>query len=347
MNTTAGLAQGMPIQFGTVINGTTIAVNITYYVMTVTATTIQVSANAYTLSALAVGSDGKTSSATIVSNTIAVTITGISTSSVLSASTQLAAGNAIVLGGNVGPFSAGNVYYVQAAAATTLALSTTPFAATPINTTVEAFSNLSIPATGYYTLSGTAITSIATPTSVGLFTVSGAGAPPNALLPNSAIYFIDSPATEIRARQVYYVANPGATSVPLANFFLSLTPGGNRITTVTPGTGKQFVVLGAAASPTAVRIQTPSLLVGLVTNVNSPAGVGNPIVVTVYRTPASGGPTAPIASYTYTYNDNTTTNNTYFNSSQSLNTGDRLHVLASYQGTTAFPHDLTAQLIIV
>ena len=346
MNTTAGLAQGMPIQFGTAINGSTIAANTTYYVMTVTATTIQVSANAYSLSALAVGADGRTSSATIVSNATSVKITGISNASVLSAVTQLAVGNAIVLNSNVGPFSAGVVYYVQASSATTLSLSASPFGSA-IATTVTAVSNLTVSATGYYTLSGTAVTSVATPTPAGLFTVSGSGAPVNALLPNSAILFTASPATEIIERQIYYVVSPGTTTGPLANFFLSLTPGGNAITALTTPTGQQFVVFGPSGSPTGVRIQTPSLLVGLVTNVNSPVGSGNPLVVTVYRTPATGGPTAPIASYTYTYNDIPTTNNTYFNTSQVLNTGDRLHVLASYQGTITYPRDITAQLIIV
>jgi hypothetical protein len=346
MNTTAGLAQGMPIQFGTAINGATIAANTTYYVMTVTATTIQVSANAYTLTALSVGADSKTSSATVISNSISVTITAVSGSSQLTASTQLAVGNAIVLNSTVGIFSAGVVYYVQASTATTLNLSLTPFGGA-ITTTVPAASGLTVSATGYYTLSGTAASSIATPNASGVFTVNGSGGPPNALLPNSAILFTVSPATEIVAKQPYYVVSPGTTATPFANFYVSLTPGGTPITSLSNASSQQFVVFGVGASPTAVRIQTPSLLVGLVTNVNSSVGSGNTLVVRVYRTPANGRPTALIANYTHTYNDTTTSNNTYFNTSQALNTGDRLHVFAAYQGTITYPHDLTAQLILV
>ena len=52
-----------------------------------------------------------------------------------------------------------------------------------------------------------------------------------------------------------------------------------------------------------------------------------------------------IPAFTQTYNDATTIVQTYFNSTQTFNVGDRIHVFLTYAGGAAMTaHDITVQL---
>ena len=53
---------------------------------------------------------------------------------------------------------------------------------------------------------------------------------------------------------------------------------------------------------------------------------------------------SPIYNYFVTFNDSTTTTQSYYNSTKTFNAGDRLHAYLSFFGGTTSAHDLTVQL---
>jgi hypothetical protein len=96
--------------------------------------------------------------------------------------------------------------------------------------------------------------------------------------------------------------------------------------------------------PAYFRVQQPALLSGLSCSLNSSAGSGHDVTVMVQYTKA--GTTTPIydTSFSVTMAE-TTLESSFYNSSVSLNTGDKIHLKVSYtggNGNTAT--DLTAQI---
>jgi len=366
LNTTAGLSVGMPIQFGTALNSTagTIDAGVTYFITKVTTSAIQV-ATAAGGTALA-STAGRTSSAVIPYTSTNLTVTTLTTSTNLvtvSAAHNLVLGNVVVFGSAVGPFNAGTYYYVLTTpATTTLTLALTQGGSA---ITIAANATVSVTATGYYTFTNSSFPSMASfaPTT-GRITMNNGNT--NQLAPGMPIVFGSSfgtvptsptaTPTNIVAGRTYYVASsPAPTPGASGTFLVSLTPGGPAIlfTDAATSTTSSFAAFALAGRPPSFRIQTPSLLVGLATSLNNAMGLsagnapGNSLIITVYRTPASGGPTTA-TSFTVTYspNDATTVNNINFNSSLSLAAGDRIQALAVSQGTSV-SRDITADLIIV
>ena len=96
--------------------------------------------------------------------------------------------------------------------------------------------------------------------------------------------------------------------------------------------------------PAYFRVQQPSLLSGLSCALNKGAGVGHNVALLVQYTKA--GTTLPLydTSFSITMNDSTI-ESSFYNSSVSLNTGDKIHLNISYtggNGNTA--EDVTAQI---
>ena len=365
LNTTAGLSVGMPIQFGTALNSTAgnIDAGVTYFIMKVTTSAIQVAtvAGGTALASTA----GRTSSAVIPYTSTNLTVTTLTTSTNLvtvSAAHNLVAGNVVVFGSAVGPFNAGTYYYVLTTpATTTLTLALTQGGSA---IAIAANATVSVTATGYYTFTNSSFPSMASfAPSTGRITMTNGST--NQLAPGMPIVFGSSfgtvptsptaTPTNIVAGRTYYVASsPAPTPGASGTFLVSLTPGGPVILfTGASSTTSSFAAFALAGGPPSFRIQTPSLLVGLATSLNNAMGLsaadvaGNSLIITVYRTPASGGPTTA-TSFTVTYSPNnaTTVNNINFNSSLSLAAGDRIQALAVSQGSSV-SRDITADLIIV
>jgi hypothetical protein len=73
------------------------------------------------------------------------------------------------------------------------------------------------------------------------------------------------------------------------------------------------------------------------------------VQVALYRTPAGMNTQTsltPIADYFVTFNDDTTTAQSYYSTSKSFGAGDKLHTYLTYFGGSTAAHDLTVQLDI-
>jgi len=77
------------------------------------------------------------------------------------------------------------------------------------------------------------------------------------------------------------------------------------------------------------RIQQPALLSGLSVGLNTAAGSGHAVTILVKYTPNGGSITDTVFTVTLA---NTSVFESYYNSSVSLNTGDRVHVYIDYTG---------------
>lgn len=293
-----------------------------------------------------------------------MTVTTINTTGnvvTFSAAHSLLVGNVVVFGSTVGPFTPGNYYYVVSTpSGTTLTLSLAQGGSAVV---VPTTTTVNVTATGYYTFTAATLPTVTSVAATGQITLAN-GPANNQLAPGMPIVFGTSfgtaasvptaTPTSIVAGRTYYVAsNPPPTAGVSGTFYVSLSPGGPVIVLAASSPTSSLVAFALAGGPPSVRIQTPSLLVGLATTLNNAMGLsaanvaGNSLIITVYRTPASGGPTTA-TSFTVTYspNDATTVNNINFNSSLSLAAGDRIQALAVSQGTS-IPRDITADLIIV
>jgi len=366
LNTTAGLSIGMPIQFGTTLTGTNpCTAGVTYYIATIPSGTTITATDANTGGTGRSGlNTGITSSLIVPYTATSLTVTTLTASSANTVTTSVAhnlvLGNVVVFGASAAPFTAGTYYYVFSTPSNvTFTLAPTQGGSV---ISIAATSTVSVSATGYYTFTNSTVPSMASFASGGLITLSN-GPTNNQLVPGMPIIFGSSfgsaPAsptatpTNIVAGQTYYVAsNPAPTAGGSGTFYVSLSPGGPAIGLTGSTTTSALVAFALAGGPPSVRIQTPSLLVGLATTLNNVMGLtsgaaGNSLIITVYRTPASGGPTAA-TSFTVTYspNDATTVNKLFFDSSLSLAAGDRIQALAVSQGSS-IPRDITAQLILV
>lgn len=109
------------------------------------------------------------------------------------------------------------------------------------------------------------------------------------------------------------------------------------------------VVFPLTSAPAYYRIQQPMLLSAMATSLSLPAnlsGTTDYCTVEVYKTPYGSNSQygiTNIANYKITYQDSTTYDKTFFDSTTSFAIGDRLHVYLTFSaGTTA--HDLTVQI---
>ena len=112
-----------------------------------------------------------------------------------------------------------------------------------------------------------------------------------------------------------------------------------------PGTvpvGSGFNLYPDVTNPPAFfRVQQPTILCGMSCALNTPPGNGNSLNILVRRTPISTG-TLIDTSFNLTFTGAVSTLN-FYNASQDLNTGDRIHVFLTGSSSTS-AHDLSIQL---
>ena len=112
-----------------------------------------------------------------------------------------------------------------------------------------------------------------------------------------------------------------------------------------PGTvpvGSGFNLYPDVTNPPAFfRVQQPTILCGMSCALNTPPGNGNSLNILVRRTPISTG-TLIDTSFNLTLTGTVSTLN-FYNASQDLNTGDRIHVFLTGSDPT-LAHDLSIQL---
>jgi hypothetical protein len=95
--------------------------------------------------------------------------------------------------------------------------------------------------------------------------------------------------------------------------------------------------------PAYYRIQQPCLLSGIAAGLAGAAGSNNSVTLLVKYTPMASG-TLTDTVFTVTFGESNL-NETFYNASVRLNTGDRLHVYITYTGNNGNnAHDLTVQL---
>jgi hypothetical protein len=103
-------------------------------------------------------------------------------------------------------------------------------------------------------------------------------------------------------------------------------------------------------APAYYRLQQPAILSGFSVALAKPVnttGSAVSVQVALYRTPAGMNTQTsltPIADYFVTFNDATTTFQSYYNTSKSFGAGDKLHAYLTYFGGTPAAHDLTLQV---
>lgn len=91
------------------------------------------------------------------------------------------------------------------------------------------------------------------------------------------------------------------------------------------------------------KFQQPGILSGISISLSVGPGTGYTTTFIVRRTPV-GGSIADVTGYTLVFAD-TDTNKTYYNSSQTFATGDKIHVFVSYTGGGSnTTHDISLQL---
>lgn len=212
MNTTNGLAIGMPIQFSTAIGG--FSTGTTYFIQAITGSTISIS---LTLGGGAVNTSGTSASSAI---SLAYAITGSTNGSALltmNSTAGLAAGMPVEIATTTAGFIAGTRYYIIAVAATTITLGTTTVATAQNANAAGASSQITIP---YVSQSNLAITGVAS----GVITTSTNH---NLVVGNQVIFNVQyGVTTTYQAKLPYYV-----TSTPSANtFLLGTSPGAFPIT---------------------------------------------------------------------------------------------------------------------
>jgi hypothetical protein len=110
---------------------------------------------------------------------------------------------------------------------------------------------------------------------------------------------------------------------------------------VASGGGNGFPDTGLSAPY--YRIQERCMLAGISASLATAAGVGNTVTVLVQYTPISTG-TITTTPFTVVFNS-TATSGSFYDSSITLNTGDKLHVYISFTGGNAnTAHDVTVQV---
>jgi len=92
--------------------------------------------------------------------------------------------------------------------------------------------------------------------------------------------------------------------------------------------------------PAFFRVQQPTIISGLSCSVNQAPGLGHSITLSIRYTPVSGTIQSTAFSVTISGTD---TVGTFYNSSVSLNTGDRIHLFLNYTDNNV-AHDITAQI---
>ena len=250
MNTTSGLAIGMPIQFSTAIGG--FSVGITYFIQAVTGSTISLSTS---LGGGAQNTSGA-SAASAISLAYAVnSFTNGSAPLTMNSTAGLAVGMPIRLGTSLGgSLAAATTLFIQAVAAGTISLATTSIAAASVTGVASTTSTVTIQYTSQNNL---AITS----TAGGVITTSAN----HGLVVGNQVIF-SAPYGGYLARYPYFVT---ATSLAVNTFTLTTAPG---VAALTSQSGGALAAGGFTANCSATCTTSAISGIGVVT-LTAPANV--------------------------------------------------------------------------
>ena len=351
-----GIAVNMPVVFenswGPFTGGTT------YFVNQVSdATHIFVSAT-YNGLAITTATPAVGTASLLFYSTISITATAVNASnqvvSVTPAGFSLQVGYPIVFTNTLGYVNSGVVYYVASLASpTTFTISATLNGPTFV-TGVQTLTTSSGLTSG---VSSTILVVVASWATSGNITVTGTGRPCGFMVTGMPVVFNTSfgGAGGIVAGTKYYVLTIGGAPGYTAFQVTTTYSGSTAVTFSAAGTGSYNAVVWPLFSPPAYyRIQQPFILCGMMTSLNLPANITGATATStnmslfVCRTPVNSDlqqGVVIIPAYTQTYNDATTIVQTYFNSTQTFNVGDRVHVFLTYAGGAAMTaQDVTVQL---
>jgi hypothetical protein len=332
VTSTVGLAVNMPVVFNTNIGN--IVAGTVYYVHTVVNTT------RFTISATINGAIFAQSNATVavVGNaysTITVTASAVNLANeiTLNTVTDIQVGMPIIFSELLGNLVPGTPYYVSFVGLTYVRVSALPGGA-DFTTGVASVSSpalLHTISTQVSAVSGTTITvNHSDGINIGM-----------------AIVFAANIGNIVQGT-VYYVRTTGGNGGTTLS--ISTIPSGPAFAVGTAVASVRANVFSLTAVPAYYRLQQPALLSGLSVSMASPANLSGTAVTVqfaVYRTPANANPLtsiSPISDFFMTFNDSTTTSQTYYNSSKTFGSGDLIHVYLSYYGGVPLASDVTVQL---
>jgi hypothetical protein len=110
-----------------------------------------------------------------------------------------------------------------------------------------------------------------------------------------------------------------------------------------PGTQSVGAIFPDTATPAAYfRAQQPCIICGLAASLTGAPGTGNSVTLLVEVTPSGGSRASTTLTLTFGATD---TNKTYYATTHSVNTGDRIHLYLTYTGNNDnTAHDLTCQI---
>jgi hypothetical protein len=335
MSSTAGVAVNMPIVFDTTIAN--VIAGTTYYVYSVdTGTKLKLSTTPNG-SIFDITSNVTATVATHAYTTVLVTATAVNSSNqiTVSSTANLAVGQPIVFTELLGNLVPGTPYYILTIGAGFITVTATAGGSTFTTGTAS----VSSPAMAS-TISSQ-VTGFATNGNVTLNSADG-------LAVAMPIVFAANVGTTLTQGTIYYIQAVQSTTV----IRVSTIPTGTVIVNNTNLTGLNIRanMFNVTNAPAYYRIQQPSLLSGISVALAKPAnttGSAVSVQVALYRTPAGMNTQTsltPIADYFVTFNDDTTTDQSYYSTSKSFGAGDKLHTYLTYFGGSTAAHDLTVQV---
>jgi hypothetical protein len=335
VSSTAGLSVNMPVVFDTTIAN--VIAGTVYYVFSVDSST------KFKLTTSPGGSQFDITSAvtaTVFASGVAsvvLTATAVNGSNQITVNStdKLVVGMPIVFSNPLGNLVAGTPYYIASVTPSTTITVSASAGGSTFTTGTATGSSPAIVKTIY-------VTATAVANGTGNITVNAS----DGLAVAMPIVFSANLGNIVQGTIYYVQAVVNGTTIRI-----STTPTG---AVFSPGTTTGSVranLFNMTAPPAYYKVQQPALLSGIsvamAVPANSPGSSAVTVEVSVYRTP-SGMNTqtsiAPILNFFTTFNDDTTTSQSYYSASQTFGAGDKIHVYLSYFGGTPLAHDMTVQL---
>lgn len=147
---------------------------------------------------------------------------------------------------------------------------------------------------------------------------------------------------------LYYVQASGGNNGTTMSISATLA---GPVFTVGSGSGSvRANFFNLTSAPAYYKIQQGAILSGMNVTMATPANSSGSAVTIqfgVYRTPAGVNPQTgifPVNNFSLTFNDSTTATQSYYNTSQTFNSGDKINVLLTYYGGSPNAHDIAVQL---
>ena len=336
VGSTSGLAVGMPIVFsasgGNIVSGTVYYIHSFASVSTLKITSSQYGA-AFTL--INIGAVTWTALANATINSRINSIDALNRVYPVS-TTNLVAGMPITFAESFGNIVGGSRYYIASVVSGYITISTAP-GGSEFTTGVYTPSS-PIGATAHTTT--TRVSATEAGGAAGRITVGSS----SGLVAGMPIVFASSFSNVVRGTLYYIHSIDNATRI-----FITATLGGAIFTTTAAsGLTVNAYIYAIYTVPAFYRVQQPCILTGMSCALALPAsavGGVDSLTVSVYRTPKNADAQTGISAipyYTKTFGSIGTIL-AYYDTSQNLAQGDKLHVFASFTSTTT-AHDLSVQL---